>query len=331
MHQALDAGFQLHEGAVVGDVGDAAGEARAHGVLGVHAVPGVGLKLLHAERDALGLGVDLDDLDFDRVADGEHLAGMRHTLPAHVGDVQQAVDAAEVHERAVVGDVLDHAFAHFAFRQLADQFGALFGAGFFQDGAAGDDDVAARTVHLEDLERLFLAHQRADVTHRADVDLRARQEGRGAAEVDGEASLHPADDGAHHRLAVGEDDFEASPGFFAAGLLAADHRLAHRVLDALQIDLDVVADLDRAHAVHGGAEFLHLDAAFGLQADVDDGEVLLDAHDFAVDHLALHHVAAGHLFVEERGEVVTRRGHYVRHIPIFPNAGRCGRIRLRPL
>jgi hypothetical protein len=28
--------------------------------------------------------------------------------------VQQAVDAAQVHERAVVGDVLDHAFADFA-------------------------------------------------------------------------------------------------------------------------------------------------------------------------------------------------------------------------
>src|SRR6202012_231119 len=62
VHQAFDAGLQFHEGAVVGDVGDAAGELGAHRVLGLDAVPGIGLQLLHAERDALGLGVDLDDL-----------------------------------------------------------------------------------------------------------------------------------------------------------------------------------------------------------------------------------------------------------------------------
>ncbi len=108
-------GFQLHEGAVVGDVGDAAGELRAHRVLGFHAVPGVGLELLHAERDALGVRVDLDDLHLHRVADRQDLARVVDALPAHVGDMQQAVDAAQVHERAVVGDVLDHAFADFAF------------------------------------------------------------------------------------------------------------------------------------------------------------------------------------------------------------------------
>src|ERR1019366_1573547 len=154
----------------VGDVGDAAGELGANRVFGFDAVPRIGLQLLHAQRDPLGVGVDLDDLHLDGVADRQDLAGVRNALPAHVGDVQQAVDAAQVHERAVVGDVLDHAFADFAFLQLGDQLGALFGAGFFQDGAARDHDVAARTVHFEDRERLFLAHQRTDVAHRADVD-----------------------------------------------------------------------------------------------------------------------------------------------------------------
>src|SRR6202008_4956787 len=176
VHQTLDAGFQLHEGAVVGDVGDPAGELGAHRIFGFHAVPGVGLQLLHAQADALGVGVDLDDLHLDGVAHRQHLARVVDALPAHVGDVQQAVDAAQVHERAVVGDVLDHAFADFAFLQLADQLGALLGAGFLQDGAAGDDDVAARTVHLEDGERLLATHERADVAHRTDVHLATGQE-----------------------------------------------------------------------------------------------------------------------------------------------------------
>ena len=46
----------------------------ARRVLGFHAVPGIGLKLLHAERNALRIRVDLDDLHLHRVADGEHLA-----------------------------------------------------------------------------------------------------------------------------------------------------------------------------------------------------------------------------------------------------------------
>src|SRR6202012_1504177 len=94
VHQALDTRLQLHEGAVVGDVGDAAGELGADRILGLDAIPRVGLQLLHAEADALGVRVDLDDLHLDGVADGQDLARVGDALPAHVGDVQQAVDAA---------------------------------------------------------------------------------------------------------------------------------------------------------------------------------------------------------------------------------------------
>jgi len=72
-------------------------------------------------------------------------------------------------------------------------------------------------VHLEDGEGLFLAHQRAHVADRTDIDLRARQEGRGAAEIDGEAALHAADDRAGDRLVALEHRFQAGPGLFAAG------------------------------------------------------------------------------------------------------------------
>ncbi len=175
--------------------------------------------------------------------------------------------------------------------------------------------VAARAVHLEDGEGLLLAHQRADVAHRTDVHLRARQEGRGAAQVDGEAALHAADDGAMTRLVVGEHAFQAGPGLFAAGLLAADDRLAQRVLDALQIDLDAVAHLDGGLAAVGGAEFLQRDAALGLQADVDDGEVLLDRDDQAGHHRAFDEITSAQRFFQQGGEVVAGRvqTHIVSH------------------
>src|SRR5215471_11724107 len=60
--EALDAGLQLHKSTVVGDVGDASRETAAHRELRLNALPWISLKLLHAERDTVGLMVDLDDL-----------------------------------------------------------------------------------------------------------------------------------------------------------------------------------------------------------------------------------------------------------------------------
>ena len=54
-----------------------------------------------------------------------------HATPCQVGDVQQAIDAAQVHERAVVGDVLDDALDHCAFFQGFHQLLTLFAHGCF--------------------------------------------------------------------------------------------------------------------------------------------------------------------------------------------------------
>ena len=93
-------------------------------------------------------------LTFTVLADIEHLGRMIDAAPGDVGDVQQAVDAAEVDERAVVGDVLDHAVDDLTLFEVLHQFLALLGARLFQHGAARDDDVAAAAIHLQNLERL---------------------------------------------------------------------------------------------------------------------------------------------------------------------------------
>ena len=250
--QALDARLQFDERAVVGDVGDAALEAGADRILGLDALPRIVQQLLHAERDAVRLVVDLDDLDLHRLADVEHLGRVIDAPPGDVGDVQQAVDAAEVDERAVIGDVLDHAVDDLALFEVLHQFLALLGAGLFENRAARHDDVAAAAIHLEDLERLRHVHQRRDVADRADVDLRARQEGHGAVEIDGEAALDLVEDDARDLLVVVERLLELAPAFLAARLVAREHRFAERVLDALEIDLDLVADLELAAAGRAG-------------------------------------------------------------------------------
>ncbi len=266
--EAFHTGLQLDERAVVGDVGDATLVAGARRVLELDAFPGIGLKLLHAERDALGLGIEADDLHLDRLADMQSFRRMVDAAPGNVGDMQQTIDAAEIDERTVIGDVLDHAVEDLAFLEVGDQLRTGLRTALFQNRTTRHHDVAARAVHLQDLEGLRRADQRGDVAHRADIDLAARQEGHGAREIDGEAALDTAEDHAGHALVGGEALLEQRPGFLAAGLLTAELRFAVLVFHPLEIDFDDVADLDLGRLA-GDGEFLEGDAAFGLKTNVD--------------------------------------------------------------
>lgn len=261
------------------------------------------LELLHAERDAVRFLVDADDLHLDRLADVEDLGRMVDAAPCHVGDMQQAVDAAEVDERTVVGDVLDHAFDNLTLFEVLHDFRTLFGAAFLKNGAARHDDVAAAAIHLQDLEGLRVVHQRGDVADRADIDLAARQEGHGAVEIDGKAALDLVEDHAFDALALVELLFELDPALFAAGFVARQHGFAQRVLDALDIYLDRVADLELT-VLGLGAEFFQRHAAFDLEADIDDGHVFFDGRDGAANDLAFTRIAVRKRLVEKAGKIV---------------------------
>src|SRR3979411_2401530 len=168
--------------------------------------------------------------------------------PCNVRDMQQAVDAAEIDERTVIGDVLDDAVDDLALFEILYQFLTLFGAGFFEHRAARHHDVAAAAIHLENLGRLRIVHQGREVADRPDVDLRTRQEGPRAVEIDGEAALDLIEDDAVNLLVVVEGLLELAPTFLAARLVARQHGFAERILDAVEEHLDFVANLEFAFA-----------------------------------------------------------------------------------
>src|SRR3979411_758877 len=232
--QAFDARLQFDERAVVGDVGDAAGEARVERVLPLDALPRIVQQLLHAERDAGGAWVSLDDLHLHGLADGQHFGRVVDPAPGDIGDVQQTVDAAEINERTVVGDVLDAAVDDLAFFEILHQFLTLLGTCLFENRTAGNHDVAAAAIHLEDLERLRIVHQRRDVADRADIDLRARQEGYWPGAGGGEAPPCRIDSVDRHLFVVVERLLELAPAFLAARLVARQPGLAERILDAVE-------------------------------------------------------------------------------------------------
>ena len=178
VHQPLDAGLELDEGAVVGQADHLAVHARADRIALGDARPRIGHDLLHAERHAAALGIVLEHDDAGAVADADHVGRLVHAAPRHVGDVQQAVDAAEVDEGAVVGDVLHDAFEDDALFEHLQGLLLELRALALHDGAARDDDVAARAVELQHREVAALADEAIEVARRADVGVRAGQERR---------------------------------------------------------------------------------------------------------------------------------------------------------
>ena len=110
VHEAFNAWLEFNKCAVVGDVGDLAKQAGALWVATVHAHPWVVAHLFQTQGHAVFLGVELENLGHDFLASCHHFAWVTHAAPCHVGDVQQAVNAAQINECTVFCDVLDHAF-----------------------------------------------------------------------------------------------------------------------------------------------------------------------------------------------------------------------------
>ncbi len=173
---------------------------------------------------------------------------MVDATPRHVGHVQQAVDAAQIDEGAVVGEVLDHAVDDLPDLERRERLAALPLALLLEQRAPRQHDVAAPLVELDDLEGQPFADQRLEVAHRPQVDLRARQE-RLHADVDREAALHPRDDRALDGLVrlVGAADLV--PDLEAIGLLLGEHDATVCVFDLLDQHVDDVAGLDEDRPV----------------------------------------------------------------------------------
>lgn len=171
MDKTFDTFFDLDERAVIGEANDFASDAGSGGIASFGVVPWIFGDLFETEGNAFGVGVKLEDFDFDLIADVEAFGGVVDASPGHVGDVKEAVDATEVDESAVVGDVFDLTVEDLAFLEFIE--GVLFErfAFFFEESASGEDDIGAFFVELDDFEFVSLSDEFVEVTDGAEVDL----------------------------------------------------------------------------------------------------------------------------------------------------------------
>ena len=260
MDEAFDARLELDECAVVGQADDLARHARADRIPIGHVRPRIVDELLVAERDALGRRIVLEHDHVDLVVHLEELGRMADAAPRHVGDVQQAVDAAEIDERAVVGDVLDGALEHLAFGERVQRVLLLLRVFFLEENLAGEHDVAALLVDLDDAHPQFLAAQRVEIADRTHVDLRAGKEGADA-DVDRQTTLDALDDAADDDLALGVGLLDLVPNLHLLGFFAREDDVAVAIFGALEQHVDRVARL-HGHFAALVEEFVDADDAF---------------------------------------------------------------------
>ena len=277
VHQTLDAVLELDEGTIGHDVDHLALDLLTHGVACLDAVPRRGLLLLDAQGDAVLVAVDLQHDHFQFLVELYHLGGVADAAPGHIGDVQQAVDAAEVHEDTKVCDVLDDTRADLTDFDIAEEGFLQQLAFLFEELAPRDHDVLALGVDLDDARPNGLVDKGRDVVGAAQVDLAGGQEDIDAIHIDQQAALDLAQDHALDEIALDIFLGDAIPGALPVGpLLGEVGRVLVAVLafvedfELLALLRQLVAKLSQRHL------------SFGLAADVHHDHLGLVIH--RVDH-----------------------------------------------
>src|SRR4051812_2112480 len=270
VHQTLDAVLHADERTERNQLGDLAGHDLADLVRAGEVAPRVFLRCLERQRDPLAVEVDVEDLDGDLLADLDDLGGVVDVLPGQLRDVHQTVDAAEIDERAEVDDRADDTGADLALGQLVQEVAADSGLRLLQPRTAGEDDVVAVLVELDDLGLERLAHVGLQVAHAPHLDQRRRQEAA-QADVEDQAALDDLDDGAFDDLVVVLLLLDRAPGALVLGALLGQDQPTLLVLLLEDERLDLVADLDDLVGVDVvlDGQLAGGDDALGLVADVE--------------------------------------------------------------
>ena len=237
---------------------------------------------------------------------------MVDVLPGQLRHVHEPVHAAEVHEGTEVDHRRHHALAALTRLQVGQELATLFLLGLLQPGPAGQDDVVAVAVELDDLGLDGPTHVGLELAHPAQLHQRGRQEAA-QADVDDETALHHFDDGAGHDLVGLLQLLDGAPRPLVLGPLLREDQPTLLVLLLEDEGLDGLAEGDdlRGVDVVADGELSDRDHALGLEADVEEDLVAVDLDHGALDQVTVLELddGAGHGVFERRPlEVVLGHG-----------------------
>src|SRR5256884_3420249 len=211
MHQSLDARFQFYESSVISHARNLPRDPSGGRKALLDCFPRIGQKLFVTERDTLAFAIEFENLDLHSVAYLKKLGRILEASPRHTSDMQKSVDAAEIDERAIVGQILNLTFNDNLFFYLVE--GLIFSTGIalLEHGLARKDDIRSFSIQLNYLGFNLLVPQRIQIANRAHIDLRSRQKGPDAIDVDAQAPFDALNDSSFDYRALVVSFFEIVP------------------------------------------------------------------------------------------------------------------------
>jgi len=278
VNQTFDTLFELGKAAIVGKVGDTRLDAGTFWITVLDRDPRIFAQLFQAQRYTVALAIELENLDFDFVANIDDFAWVLDALPRHVGDVQQAIDAAEINERAVIGKVLDDTFDGHAFLQRRQQCIAFCAVGFFQHRATADNNVVTFLVEFDNFKVERFAFKVRGFAHWTYINQRPRQKRADRVDIDSEATFDLAIDDAFDDSVCFEGFFEIFPRFGALGFFARQTGFTETVFYCFQRDLYFIADFKAKLAVVVD-KLAAGNNTFGFETGVDGYPIRIDIND----------------------------------------------------
>ncbi len=310
VYQAFHARLHLDESAEGFHTDHFAGHADAFGIFDFDVFPRVGDKLLHTQGDFVCVGIEFDDFHLHLVSDAEHIGGVIHFSPAHIGEVQKAVDAAQVDERAILSYIFNLSIQLIAHFNAFEQFLALDGCFFFLHHFAGEDDVSFALVQAHHFELQFFTDELVEVWDGFDGHVRSGQESFHTHHVHNQATFHAATDGAAEHGAVFGSLFDELDVFDVVGFTFGKRKPAFTVVQIVDEDHDVGIHFRNS----GIFEFCEGDGPVALESDIHHHVFISDA-----DHSAFLHFAA-----PEPGIVFFQQAHQLVVELFLRSFGGCG-------
>ena len=193
------------------------------------ALPRIFLGGLEGQGDALTIEINVKHLDGDLVSDLDDLGRVIDVLPRQLGNVDQAVNTAQIDERAEVDDGGHDAFTDLALLKLGQEGLAHFGLGLLEVLATGEDHVVAVLVELEDLGLDLLADVRGQIADTTHLDERCRQEATQTDVDDAECTLTGFDDSAFDNAIGFLDLLDVAPSALVLCTLLGQNQTAFLV------------------------------------------------------------------------------------------------------
>src|SRR6266702_2273899 len=150
--QTFNAGLQFDERAVFHQADNLAVNALTDRELGRYVNPGISQGLLDAERNFPFGAVEFEHFCGDLLARLENIRPLADPAPGKIGHMKQSVNAAQINEGAIVGNILDRTLYDLTFFKFFEGYVAYRRALLFENGTARQHDIVTALIDFDNLE-----------------------------------------------------------------------------------------------------------------------------------------------------------------------------------